>query len=84
MPQFYFGILFTWRKVHQICSLPDVEQWETHLLKLPQGNEKLMQLIRPLSIFVAIPAHPKDLKQKFAPTVGLLHPNFLAWGILLG
>ena len=31
------------------------------------------------------PAHPRDLHQKFAPTLGLLHPSFcLGGGDLLG
>ena len=59
LPQFYFGILFTWRQLRQIGSLPDVEQWETHLLKLSQGNEKLVQLIIRLSIFVVTLVHPQ-------------------------
>ena len=56
-------------KLHKIGGLPDVKQWETHLLQLPQGNQKAHAIIW-LSIFVVTPCIPGGLHQKFAPMLG--------------
>ena len=55
---------------------------ETHLLKLPQGNKKLIQLIMRLSIFVVTPVHPQGFAPKICPHSGLLHPNFCQGGFV--
>ena len=47
-------------------------------LEVAPGQRKAHTIMW-LSIFVVTPVHPQGLHKKFAPTLGLLHPNFCLW-----
>ena len=70
------------------CNLEKRSKSKTHVHSLIIGNTETHDHVTITQVLISSitipPRTPGDLHQKFAPTLGLLHPSFALGGDLLG